>query len=64
MSATITALKGSLPTFCSMPFDAVWASTTRWANLMQLSLTGAGATSQMRNILDLMADICSQLSVW
>jgi hypothetical protein len=64
MSVTTTTLKTSSPTFCSMPFDAVWASTTRWANLIQLSLTGAGATSQMRNILDFIADICSQLSVW
>lgn len=56
--------KDGLLTFCSMPFDTVCASTTRWANLIQLSLTGAGAPSQMLNILDLIVDICSQLSVW
>lgn len=64
MSTTVTLLKGCLLTFCSIPFDAVCASTTRWANLIQLSLTGAGAPSQMRNILDLIAVICSQLSAW
>jgi len=52
------------PTFCSVPFDAVCARTTLWANFMQQILIGVGAPSHMRNILDLIAVMSSQLSLW
>lgn len=42
---------------------AVWASTTRWANLMQHNLTAADAPSQVRRILDLMEVMASHVVV-
>jgi hypothetical protein len=45
----------------SGPF--VWTNTTRWANLMQQIRTPGAAVSQIRNILDLIASIRSQVMV-
>lgn len=55
---------GKAQTLYSMPLDAVWARTTRWANLTQQTLTGLAAPSHIRRILALMAVMASQLSLW
>lgn len=45
-----------------MPFEAVCASTTRWANLMQHILNGGGAPSHILSIRVFMAWMLSQVS--